>query len=474
MKNRIVWKFLGAYTILILVGVFVLNFFVSLKLRDYYEQKITDKLESNAILAADILKGALIADNRSIIERTAKDLANKLSARVTIINEVGEVLGDSEKAPSLMENHSDRPEIIKALRGKFGESIRFSDTLGFNMKYIAASIKENGNIIGTVRLALPLSEIEFQLRVIHRIVLFGALVAIVVAFLVGYFISKSITMPIREMTDTAEKIAQGDFSKKVKVKSKDELGVLASSLNKMADELQLKIENLKRLDRIRTDFVANISHELKTPLTSIKGFIETLEDGALEDRKNAKKFILIIKKHTEKISNIINDLLTLSELELGKDRIERIDFDLKDLLNETLLGFGHAISVKNHTLDINFKGENFKIKADKDKLEQVFVNLIDNAIKYTKDGGKIKISLIEQKEQISIEVVDNGVGIPREHLDRIFERFYRVDKARSRQLGGTGLGLSIVKHIIMLHNGHIDIESEPNHGTKVSITLPKA
>ena len=228
------------------------------------------------------------------------------------------------------------------------------------------------------------------------------------------------------------------------------------------------------MDRVRTDFVANVSHELKTPLTLIKGYIETLEDKAINDTEKAGKFISIIKDHTNRLSNIIDDLLSLSELELSRDSIEISEFDLKSLIDDIALGFGHALAAKQQKLTIEPQGNNFKISADRDKIEQVFVNLIDNAVKYTNDGGRIEICLVQKKGEVVVTVEDDGFGIPREDLDRVFERFYRVDKARSRQLGGTGLGLGIAKHIVLAHKGQIRIESEVNRGTKVFVTLPKA
>jgi two-component system phosphate regulon sensor histidine kinase PhoR len=304
-------------------------------------------------------------------------------------------------------------------------------------------------------------------------VLLGAVVAGIIALTIAYFVSRGISYPIREMKDTAQRLARGDFSKKLRVKSRDELGELAKSMNEMAEQLQLKIENLKQMDRVRTDFVANVSHELRTPLTSIKGYVETLADGAITDEKSAVRFISIIKKHVDRLENIISDLLSLSELELRKDSIEKAELDLKFLLEEVVLGFGHALAGKRQSLSIETEGGDFHIKADSDKIEQVFVNLIDNAIKYTKDGGQIKVSLSARDRDIQATVEDNGIGIPEEHLNRVFERFYRVDKARSRELGGTGLGLGIAKHIVMAHHGEIRIESEVGKGTKVFVTLPK-
>lgn len=461
------------YIFLILVAIIILTFFVSLRLQDYYESKISEKLISNSLLIGDLLKGDLLSKDSEQIQQKIDHLAKRLDSRLTIVDQNGRVLADSEKAAELMENHGDRPEIIRAIQEGIGESNRFSDTLGINMKYVANSVMEGDNIVGIIRIALPLTEVESQIRVIYRIVLLGGIITILIAFIIGYFISRTVARPIAEMKDIAQRIAKGDFTKRIDIKSKDELGILAESFNSMAGELQQKIDNMRNMDNIRTDFVANVSHELKTPLTSIKGFIETLEDGAMDDKINRGRFISIIKKHTERITSIINDLLSLSELELGKDRINKERFSLKNLTDEVVMGFGHALSAKNITLSVNYTGEDFIVNADKLKIEQILVNLIDNAIKYSHNGGKIKVFLSEKKDIFIIGIEDSGIGIPSQHLGRIFERFYRVDKARSRKLGGTGLGLAIVKHIVGLHNGNIDIESQVNQGTKITITIPK-
>jgi len=457
MRNRIIWKFFGAFVLLTIIAVFVLNFFVSLKLRDRFEQRISEQLQSNAVLVGEILKEDLIEGRGEDIQNKTKALADKLDLRITVINRQGKVIGDSETTPSLMENHDDRPEVKRAIENGFGQSTRFSDTLDYNMKYVAVRVNDGDEHLG----------------IIYRVVLSGAFVAVVIALTAAYFISRSIISPISQMQIAAQRISKGDFSKKVKIKSSDELGELAKSLNIMSDELQQKIENLKRMDSVRTDFVANVSHELKTPLTLIKGYIETLEDRAINDKEKAHKFISIIKEHTNRLENIINDLLSLSELELSRNSIVKTEFDLRHLIDEVAMGFGHALDAKQQTLKINPKGDDFRIAADRDKIEQVFVNLIDNSVKYTEDAGRINISLLEQQDAITVTVEDNGIGIAKKYLDRVFERFYRVDKARSRELGGTGLGLGIAKHIVLAHNGKIDIESQINEGTKVFVTLPK-
>jgi two-component system phosphate regulon sensor histidine kinase PhoR len=473
MKNRIVWKFFGAFAVLIIIVVFVLNFFVGLKLSDNFERKISDKLRSNAILVGDILRADLIEGKFEDIQQKTRQLAEKLDLRITVIDNQGRVLSDSEKDPSLLDNHKDRLEIIEAIKNGFGQSTRFSDTLNYDMRYVAVRIDQGDSILGIVRFALPLSQVQLEIRIIYRVVLFGAVAAVIIALTVAHFLSRSITLPIRQIRETAQQIAKGDYSRRIRLKGKDELAELARSLNIMADELQQKIENLKQMDRMKTDFVANVSHELKTPLTIIKGYIETLEGRAMDDKEKSGKFISIIKEHSDRLGNIIDDLLRLSELELSKDCVNKTEFDLKLLIDEVAMGFGHVLDTKHQTFDIQVQGSDFNIIADRDKIEQVFVNLIDNAVKYTKESGRIKLSITERDKEFSVWVQDNGIGIPKEHLNRVFERFYRVDKARSREVGGTGLGLGIAKHIVLAHNGKISIESEPDKGTKVIVTLPK-
>jgi len=341
------------------------------------------------------------------------------------------------------------------------------------MKYVAVRVSLDNEVLGVARLALPLSQVQLEIRTIYRVVLWGAVASVIIAFSVAYFLSRSITLPIRQMKETAEQIAKGNFEPRVRIKSKDELGELADSLNTMANELQQKIEDLRRMDRIRTDFVANVSHELRTPLTLIKGYTETLQSEAVANEDKAGRFVSIIKEHTDRLGNIVEDLLTLSKLESSRDLIDREQFDLKALVEDVALGFGHAIASKKQTLKVNPKGEDFTINADRDRIEQVLVNLIDNAVKYTGESGRIDLSVEQSDREIRMTVRDTGIGIAKEHIERIFERFYRADKARSRKLGGTGLGLSIAKHIVLAHSGRITIDSDLGRGTTVTVTLPR-
>lgn len=229
------------------------------------------------------------------------------------------------------------------------------------------------------------------------------------------------------------------------------------------------ITSIRNLEKIKTDFVSNISHELRTPLTAIKGFVETLQSSVVSEEN--KHYLDIVSRNTDRLVSIINDLLFLSELEEKSLKIDLIEVDLKSLLKKIIRIFEQKLKEKSLSLKLDIEEELPLIKADPFKLEQIFINLIDNAIKYT-EKGNIEISVKKKENSIEIVFEDTGIGIPTEHISRIFERFYVVDKSRSKKLGGTGLGLSIVKHIVSLHEGSITVKSSHGIGTKFIVTLP--
>jgi len=232
------------------------------------------------------------------------------------------------------------------------------------------------------------------------------------------------------------------------------------------------ITKQQKLENMRKEFVANVSHELKTPITTIKSYTETLMDGAIEDKDISMNFLSVINSECDRMARIVRDLLQLSDLDYKQTKWNKKPIDIKQLLREIYLKIKISAEEKNQKIDLKIEENIGKVVADKDGIEQVILNIITNAIKYTPDGGNIEIIAKSNEEKAIITVKDNGIGIPKEDISRIFERFYRVDKARSREMGGTGLGLSIAKQIIEAHNGEILISSEYNVGTTVDIILP--
>jgi two-component system phosphate regulon sensor histidine kinase PhoR len=231
------------------------------------------------------------------------------------------------------------------------------------------------------------------------------------------------------------------------------------------------VTNLKKLEQIRTEFVSNVTHELKTPLTSIRGFIETLKNGAIEDKNVAVKFLDIIDIESERLSSLINDILQLSEIEAKISDSDISSHDINDTLKEIYNMLEGVADKKGIKLDFEIEGNIF-INANKNRIKQMLINLIDNAIKYNSENGTVNVKVFKAEGKVTFIVRDSGIGIDEEHIPRIFERFYRVDKGRSRNMGGTGLGLSIVKHIVNLYNGNIKLISTPGSGTEFTIQLP--
>jgi two-component system phosphate regulon sensor histidine kinase PhoR len=233
------------------------------------------------------------------------------------------------------------------------------------------------------------------------------------------------------------------------------------------------VTELRRLEQVRTEFVANVSHELRTPLTAIHGYLETLLGGALEERANARRFLEIVFRHTERLGRLLNDLTDLSNIELGKVSLALEAVRLGEVVESVLAIIGPKADAGRVALATDLPSGLPLVRADRDRLAQILINLVDNAVKYTPEGGRVTVRAGGgARGLVEIAVSDTGVGIPPGDLPRITERFYRVDRARSRELGGTGLGLAIVKHLVLAHGGELRIDSAPGQGTTVRFTLP--
>jgi len=589
IKKSFKTKLIFSYLCIIIVPFAFVAFFLDQKLEEHSLCDIKSSLVYQArLIESQIPLESLQKEDTVFLETLMRALSQKIKCRITIVGIKGNVLADSEKTlqgvPG-MENHLYRPEVRDALTGAVGIHTRYSSTLKIDMLYVAVPMKEKDKIIGILRLALPLGSIQRALSDIRKIIFLGLLFALGLALVLGSFLASGTIRPIRRMIQTSRKFSEGDFTRRIISCSQDEIGELAVTLNKMAQDLEDKIREIKtqnqklaaifnsmaegvivvdrmghiasinpaiekifsvsknevkgslfleairnneiaevishvlktgqaasgevnlllpvrklfqfnaapifdnnivsgclvvihditeirKLETVRSDFVANVSHELKTPLTSIKGFVETLLEGALDDKENNRHFLKIIQNHAERLNNLVEDLLSLSHLESREITIEKKDFNLRQQMEDVALGFKSQLKKKN----IEMRNElplSFCIKADKNRIEQVFTNFIDNAIKFNKEEGFIKVTSSEDDDKIKITIEDSGIGIPEKDIPRIFERFYRVDKARSRELGGTGLGLSIVKHIVELHGGIVGVESIEGLGSKFWLILPK-
>lgn len=367
--------------------------------------------------------------------------------RETIVDRDGNVIFDSNADSGEMENHAKRPEIQQAFLEGEGSDIRHSETRNKSTFYYALLL-EDGSVL---RVA---SEAGSPWQVFQA-VLPGVLVMAVVLFLLCIALSHVLTRSIlKPMERVAQNLDQCDIVDVYK------------ELLPFIHTIKEQHEDILKGARMRQEFTANISHELKTPLTSISGYSELIENGMATDQ-DVVRFAREIHRNSKRLLTLINDIIRLSELDSSVDQGTYEDIDLYVLAEDCVEML--SLSAEKHGVSIGLTGEPCVIHADKGMIEELLYNLCDNAIRYNREGGRVTVDVTLSGERAILTVKDTGIGIPKKHQERVFERFYRVDKSRSKQTGGTGLGLAIVKHIVAKHGAVMELESEEGHGTEIRI-----
>ncbi|MEA3363607.1 MAG: ATP-binding protein [Thermodesulfobacteriota bacterium] len=586
--RRLVWQLYPSYLLLIILVLVVVGWYASGELRSFHYRQTADDLRARAQLVEPQLQGRFNDSDRFRLSQLVHHLGEQSGTRITIILNDGKVLADSHENAQQMDNHSQRPEILQTLSAPQGMSIRFSKTLGLSLMYVAVPVYTEGQRVGSIRTALPLSDIDATLKGIYwKLVLAGLVLAVLLAPLC-WWLSRRLSRPLELMTDGVQRFSGGDLDIPLAVTGSMETRRLAEAMNQMAAKLSdrigreieqrseietilgcmtegvIAVDNderiirlnlaaaelfavspqldpgrpiqevirqaelqrfirqalnreepleeelmmhgaskrylhiqatpltgsdesrigvlivlhdltrLRQLESVRRDFVGNVSHELKTPITAIRGAVETLlDDEGAEDATN-QRFLQIIFKQSERLNALVEDLLNLSRIEQG---VEQGGWDLScelllPVLESARVACESLLLQQQIHLQINCP-EPLKVRMNSSLLEQAIINLLTNAVKYSELGGQVQIEVAELDQQISIRVQDFGCGIDREHLPRLFERFYRADLARSRNLGGTGLGLAIVKHVAHAHRGEILVTSQPGEGSCFTLLLPQ-
>ncbi len=467
MSKRPLATYFSFYVVITLLSLLVISWYGNQTFRTFYIKNLTEDLKNRSYLFSSQIEAQSLSTRANEIDALCKSLGKLTFTRFTVVDNEGNVLGDTDRTPATMDNHSTRPEINRALVGIISSNIRYSKTLTVDLLYVSLPIKNKGEIVGAVRAAVPLTTIDEELALtFYKLFLVGLLIT---AFLsiVSLFIFRRISRPLEDIHHGAERFAKGHFETKLPSFEISEINDLSISMNIMAAKL-------KHLEQVRRDFVANVSHELKTPVTSIKGFVETLLDGALEKKEEAQKFLEIISRQAERLTSIIEDLLVLSKLE--SENVDELLLLHETSVNSMLASVKEACGAQAEDKNINVTIEcpkKLSVLVDRSLMEQALFNLVENAIKYSEPSKSVRINVKEETSSVKIHISDEGPGIAPEHISRLFERFYRVDKARSRNLGGTGLGLAIVKHVAGVHGGSIDVSSEVGRGSTFSIQLKK-
>ena len=390
------------------------------------------------------------------------------NSRVTIIGEDGTVVADNEiEQVDSLENHLEREEVKEALRSGSGFATRNSESLGENMLYVAVHSKKGPYV---VRMAVPYTNMLDYMILIFPVLLLGTGIAFAMSVVIAVRFTNTITTPLNEISREMEKVRSDNPSFTFKTYKYKELNVISATTMKMAEEIREHMDRLEKEKRIRQEFFSNASHELKTPITSIQGYAELLESGMIQDDGMKLDFARRIKKEAAGMTGLINDILMISRLESMDAEVMFSDVRISVLLQEIMDSLKPLAASCQVFLHVDVKP--LCIRANLQQMKELFTNLATNAIKYNRPGGQVWITVGEQGDDMLVRVKDNGVGIPKESLDRIFERFYRVDKGRSRKQGGTGLGLSIVKHIVNFYHGTIHVTSELDKGTEFTVTIP--
>lgn len=582
-------KIFIAFVFLIILLSSILGFYSVNIHRDYYTEDYKQHLIKETKMLSIILKTGYDLNQKELYLKNFVDqYAREFECRITVIEQSGLVLADSDALTEEMDNHGTREEIVKAMEGKEGVSLRYSPSMKTQFIYSALQVPLEGeNLI--IRIAVPLTELETIKNQVIVTILGGILFAAFFAFLIAFYIAGKMAEPLDNLTRGVEEISKGCFGKQIPIDSEDQVGFLTKAFNKMSRDLNVTVDQLeeensklesivnsmlngliainnenkimmindvsyrlfhigindiigyhfydiirnedvyqtlnqsietqdhvihefilkeplegdktiriyatpilrkgqekkimgtllvfqdvtqiRKLEQLRSDFVSNVTHELKTPLTSIMGFTDTLKSGAIYDTESALRFIDIIEIESQRLYRLIQDILSLSEMETRKKDTNMMQYPFGEIVNYVYPILLPAAKEKGISFYFDLQKNLPLFYCNKDRISQMLINLIDNAIKYT-ESGEVSVFCSQKGNDLEIIVKDTGIGIPKEYQTRIFERFYRVDKGRSRKAGGTGLGLSIVKHIVMLYNGTIQLDSQEGKGSAFTIHLP--
>ena len=582
MFRSIQWRITIAFAILVLVVMSGFGVYLTNHVRSLQMDSLRSSLKDQATLLAEI-SSEYISDvsERDDLSSEIMRVGQPLDERITVIDANGKVLVDSEEDASTMENHASRLEFSAALTEGYGESTRFSTTLGYEMIYVAVPVTSEGTVIGAVRVALPLTEVNNMVGSVVASIIVALLITIILVIIFGWLIARVLTRPIRDVTEASRWIASGELDQKIDTDAADETGELARSFNQMSvkltemvnrmteDQTRLSgildniadgvmmtdtegniiianeaiktifrvdnealigkslIENLhdheigellntcletgeeqtdqfesshfkryiraiavpvngdkpkgvlllfqdltelRNLQTMRRELIGNISHDFRTPLAGIKAMVETLRDGAVDDRNVASDFLSRIENEVDRLTQMVTELTELSRIETGGSELKLEAIGINTLIEEAVNQLKPQAERKHISITVGSTDEIPEIYVDNERIRQVLINLLHNAVKFTGEKGRIVVHYGVEQGMVRVDIIDNGIGIAEKDLPHVFERFYMAD--RSRTGGGTGMGLAIAKHVIEAHHGKITAQSIEGEGSTFSIFLP--
>ncbi len=454
-----------SYLLLVVAVMLVTGLILVNMLENYHMSLEKENMERTGRLAAEFMAPFLREEvDPVLLSSVAESFSRQFNARVIVVDTRQMVLGDSVRIGGLLGTGLQRREVEVALNGRVGHSVQFSDKSEQWVLQVAVPIKheESDQVLGAAFLASSLTPVYNTVSAVRRFLVISTLVSMAFATGLAALISHHLTVPIKDLTNATRQMAEGKLEQKIITKTRDEIGQLARQFNIMASKVK---ETNQRLTR----FVADVSHELRTPLASMLIGIQSLLNYEMEPEEK-QEFLNDINQQTQRMIYLVEDLLELTRRQEVADVQEIVPLGL--ILKEVLDTTEPRANRKGLTLFTEVEEELPYLHASPEALKRVFINLLDNAIKFTSPGGWLKLKTHTTSKKVIITVEDTGCGMPEESLPYIFDRFYRVDKARSREMGGTGLGLSICKEIVELYGGEISVSSKENEGSSFSITFP--
>ncbi len=466
MKKTLYLKFLLAYLIFGIFGFIVVSTFSPGMVRDHFVKESAERLNSEALLIARTYASELY--NSEIDLETVKDqldaLALYMNASIQIINPSGRVILDSQRALNVEEVVVIENFDPTVTGNSYYVVDRFFNTFEKQHLTVIAPITSDFKVKGYVVIHYGMREIEQMSNRLTGIFLLTFLILFLLSMIILIFFTEIVYVPLRKITHATEQYASGNMHYEFQVDSDDEIGYLAACLNYMASEIARSEDDQKK-------FVANVSHDFRSPLTSIKGYLEAMLDGTIPPEMH-EKYLGIVLNETERLTKLTNSLLTLNNLNTKGLLLEKTDFDINNVIRGIAASFEGSCLKKKIAIEVILTGEEMYVNADMEKIKQVIYNLLDNAIKFSHHDSVITIETTEKKNKIFVSVKDTGIGIPKDDLKLIWDRFYKSDLSRGKDKKGTGLGLSIVKEIINSHNENINVISTEGVGTEFVFSLP--
>jgi len=478
MKRKLLVKLLSTYVLITVLCIVIMSSLFYVLFNDYYfdvkEQELLTQGNEMALILESQLRDKKIDQINEIV-----NVFNRVNkSHIWIVNKSGDVISGSEGLENDDGKCPESGQVQKALKGEYVTNRNDISHSKTPVLSVAMPMYIEDKVEGAVFICNPLSDIFGSIMQTLKMVMLAGLLAVLIVGFVSYVISRSITRPIIEITDISLDMAKGNFTKKTKVRSDDELGKLAETFNYMAEKLENSLISLKdekdkmeKMERMQREFVANASHELRTPLTSIRGYIEAILDGVVKDRALQHRHLMTIHRETLRLNRLVNSLLDLSRLEAGQIEVKKNELDIAEIISRTAAKLRPLIEDHQIDLETHVPKEALSALGDEDLIEQVLINYITNAVRFTAEGGKITIKAEAVNHEVRVHVQDTGIGIAPEDIQKVWKRFYKINASRPLSKDGAGLGLSLVKEIMALLGGKAWVESKQGQGSVFSFSL---